>query len=260
MFKLIDYRLERGIHLGEDRLAERSFDMLAVVTYGQIRYQVDGTLYTAAKGDVVYIPSESSYEPETLPNIFHEKYVACLERTNARTGLPLVDDRVPRILKPAIYEWMADRLKLLLDEWQEQAPFATHRCEAILTELAALCSRELLREPLSPSSALLAERMKAYIAGHYREKITKEELGAAIGRTPNHAAALFKRSTGQTISEYAHSVRMKTAVYMLKDSLLTAGEISEYLGYRDLSYFHRIFKKTTGYPPAHFMSDRNSNV
>lgn len=260
MFKLIDYRLERGIHLADDCLAERAFDMLIVVTYGQIRYRVDGNLYAAAKGDVVYIPSESSYEPETLPNVFHEKYVACLDRTGALTGLPLIDDRIPRILKPTLYEWMADRLKLLHDEWQEQAHYSIHRCEAILLELAAICSRELRREPISPSSALLAERMKAYIAGHYREKITKEELGAAIGRTPNHAAALFKRSTGQTISEYAHSVRIKTAVYMLKESLLTAGEISEYLGYRDLSYFHRIFKKTTGYPPAHYMSDRNSSL
>ncbi|MDG0812533.1 AraC family transcriptional regulator [Cohnella rhizosphaerae] len=254
---LIDFRLDRGPERLNRQEAGETCDLLAVVTYGNFRLRIDGVSYAASKGDVVYVPAVAQCEDDAAGNVFHEKYSALLAARNSATGLPLLDDGMPRVAKGLPFEWMADRLRTLLGEWQEQAPYATVRCEAILLELAALWSRELQKEPPSPSSLLLAERMKAYIAGHYREKITKEELGAAIGRTPNHAAALFKRATGQTISEYAHAMRIKTAVYMLKESLLTAGEISEYLGYRDLSYFHRIFKKLTGFPPASFMNERN---
>lgn len=255
--RLIDFRLDRGHTSAATVGASQPFDWLAVVTYGTLHIRIDGRPYVASKGDIVYVPANASYDVDTTANVFHEKYVALLAARETAAGLPLLDEGVPRIVKYAPFEWMADRLRAMLGEWQEQAPYAVVRCEAILLELAAVWSRELYKEPPSPSSLLLTERMKAYIAGHYREKITKEELGAAIGRTPNHAAALFKRSTGQTISEYAHAVRIKTAVYMLKESLLTAGEISEYLGYRDLSYFHRIFKKLTGFPPAFFMNERN---
>ncbi|CAI6030155.1 helix-turn-helix transcriptional regulator [Cohnella sp. JJ-181] len=256
---LTGFRQDRGLPLTEADHDARPHDLLAVVTYGKLQILVDGMPLVASKGDIVYVPSHSTYEEDYAANAFHEKYVARLAPRDTAVGLPLLDDGVPRVLRYAPFEWMADRLRALLGDWQEQAPYAVIRCEGILLELVAIWCRELLREPPSPSSLLLTERMKAYIAGHYREKITKEELGDAIGRTPNHAAALFKRATGQTISEYAHAVRVKTAVYMLKESLLTAGEISEYLGYRDLSYFHRIFKKLTGFPPAHFMNERNTN-
>ncbi|MFD2333327.1 AraC family transcriptional regulator [Cohnella sp. GCM10020058] len=257
--RIIDFRLDRG---QEGPFADEAFephDLLVVVTYGKLHIRIDGMPLAATKGDVIYVPAGATCEANQAANAFHEKYVALLSPRANATGLPLLDDGIVRIAKYVPFEWMSDRLRTMHGEWQEDAPYATVRCEAILLELAAVWSRELQKEPPSPSSLLLAERMKAYIAGHYREKITKDELGAAIGRTPNHAAALFKRSTGQTISEYAHAVRIKTAVYMLKESLLTAGEISEFLGYRDLSYFHRIFKKLTGFPPTHFMNDRNPN-
>ncbi|MDI4646088.1 helix-turn-helix domain-containing protein [Cohnella hashimotonis] len=255
---LLDFRLDRGQASPFASDADRACDLLAVVTYGKLHIRIDGKPSVAAKGNVIYVPAGVSFEADTATNAFHEKYVVLLAPRENATGLPLLDEGIPRIANYAPFEWMSDRLRTMLAEWQEQAPYAVVRCEAILMELAAVWSRELQKEPPSPSSLLLTERMKAYIAGHYREKITKEELGAAIGRTPNHAAALFKRTTGQTISEYAHAVRIKTAVYMLKESLLTAGEISEYLGYRDLSYFHRIFKKLTGFPPASFMNERKS--
>lgn len=254
---LIDFRLDRGEAAASRTAALRPCDLLAVVTYGKIHMRIEGAAYAASKGDIVYVPASASFETDATANVFHEKYAAFLAVRESATGLPLLDDGVPRVAKCAPFEWMSDRLRTLHGEWQEQAPYANVRCEAILLELAAVWSRELQKEPPSPSSLLLTERMKAYIAGHYREKITKEELGAAIGRTPNHAAALFKRSTGQTISEYTHAMRIKTAVYMLNESLLTAGEIAEYLGYRDLSYFHRIFKKLTGFPPSSFMDGRN---
>lgn len=255
---LIDCRLDRGLHSSERHRVDRAYGLLFVLTYGKIRVSFENIAWVAEKGDFIYIPPHTAYATDSPPGVFHEKYIVTLDLAAAPAGLPLFDDRLPRIAKPGRYEWMTDRLRVVHTEWQEQAPYANVRCSAILLELVALWSRDLEREPLSPSALLLAERMKAYIAGHYRERITKEDLAAAIGRSPNHAATLFKRTTGQTISEYAHAARIKTAVNMLKQSRLTAGEIAEYLGYRDLSYFHRIFKKLTGYAPAHFMNERDS--
>lgn len=100
------------------------------------------------------------------------------------------------------------------------------------------------------------ERMKRYIERHYRERVTKEELGDEINKTPNYAAALFKSMTNQTISQYVHDQRMKRAVYLLTESQLSIQEIAEFLGYRDLSYFYRIFKRITGSPPSDLLHER----
>lgn len=255
---IADCVLDRGHHHYGSAGGEQDYALLFAVTYGKVRFVVAGTERIAEKSDFIYIPPRTPFAADSLPNVFHEKYVVVLKPGTAYPQLPLLSEATPRIAKPGRCEWMIDRLRIAHEEWLEQAPYADIRCQAIVLELAAVWSRELTREPTSPSSLLLAERMKAYIAGHYREKISKEDLAAAIGRSPNHAASLFKRTTGQTISEYAHGVRIKTAINLLKQSLLTAGEIAEYVGYRDLSYFHRVFKKLTGYAPVHFMNEREN--
>jgi AraC family transcriptional regulator of arabinose operon len=53
---------------------------------------------------------------------------------------------------------------------------------------------------------------------------------------------------------------MKTAVYMLTESQLMISEIADYLGYNDVSYFYRIFKRSTGSSPSDFLHERSSTV
>ncbi|WP_375295215.1 helix-turn-helix domain-containing protein [Paenibacillus sp.] len=43
---------------------------------------------------------------------------------------------------------------------------------------------------------------------------------------------------------------------MLNESLLTISEISDFVGYSDLSYFQRMFKRIAGHPPSFFRSVR----
>lgn len=128
--------------------------------------------------------------------------------------------------------------------------------QSILTELLIDISREFDRGLIQSEKQRHVEHMKRHVERHYREKITKEVLGEVINRTPNYAASLFKEVTGRTISECVHRQRMKRAVYMLEESRLNAAEIAEFLGYKDVSYFYRMFKKITGDSPSALLKDR----
>jgi AraC family transcriptional regulator of arabinose operon len=123
-------------------------------------------------------------------------------------------------------------------------------------ELLVYTNREVEGRPAAPVAHRLADQMKAHIQNHYRERVSKEELAQVIQRSPNHAAKIFRDTTGQTIGEYVHAVRMKTAVYMLQYSVLTVAEIAEFVGYSDPSYFYRVFRRVTGHVPAHFLAAR----
>ena len=41
---------------------------------------------------------------------------------------------------------------------------------------------------------------------------------------------------------------------MLENSSVTVGECAEVVGFHDIAYFSRIFKKFTGYPPSFYKS------
>jgi AraC family transcriptional regulator of arabinose operon len=147
-------------------------------------------------------------------------------------------------------------MKSIQQQWEERPSYYVMMSQALLMEVLIYINRELDRGVISPERHRYVERMKRYIEQHYREKVTKEELGDEIGKSPNYAAALFKSITNQTISQYVHDQRMKRALYLLTESQLSIQEIAEFLGYRDLSYFYRVFKRLMGSPPSDLLQER----
>ncbi len=172
------------------------------------------------------------------------------------TPLSLLRQQQPVHMKPGCYERIHDMLKQLAVQWEERPSYYELMAESLLTQLLVELNREYDRGIISEDRHRLVEQMKRYIQQNYSLRIGKEQLAEVIQRTPNYAATLFKTITGQTISEYTHQERMKRAVYMLTESHLTVAEIAEFLGYSEVSYFYRIFKKTMGVPPTGLMQDR----
>lgn len=265
MLSLVNLRMDQGVEWFEERPAGVPRALLVLVSYGKCVYWIEHEKVIAEKGDLLLIPPNTAYYGKSIPTVVHEKYVAVVEVESAGPGrseasaagaLPLLHIKRWVKAKTGLYDYMLERIRRCFSEWTDQEAYAAVRGQAIVLELFALWNRELDGAPASSDLTRLAERMKAYIQEHYRSKITKEELGACIGRSPNYAATVFRRITGQTISEYVHAVRMKSAVFLLRDSLLTVAEISEMLGYRDVSYFQRTFKRIYASTPSAYMKER----
>ncbi|WP_311772823.1 helix-turn-helix transcriptional regulator [Cohnella xylanilytica] len=255
--RLREVRHDRVMEWFEEESGDSLLFTLVLLNYGKCVYWLGADKVIAEKGDALLIPAGMAYYAKSIPSVFHEKYVAKFAAAGAGLEeLPWLTDRQWRKLKPAMFEWAASRFRTIAEEWADRTAYAGLRGSAIALELLVLWNREWSSGPVTAAVDYHAQRMKDYILEHYREKITKETLGDHIGRSPNYAAALFRRATGQTISEYVHATRIKKAVYLLSDSLLTVGEIADLLGYPDVSYFHRLFKRATGKNPSDYMKDR----
>ncbi|REK77062.1 helix-turn-helix transcriptional regulator [Paenibacillus paeoniae] len=254
--------LHQGMNWYEERSSHTPTAILVVMTYGKCVYWIDGEKLLLEKGDFMFIAPGVDYYAKSVPTVFHEQFVLTfrmMENFNEE-GVPLLGSRPFTKAKAGCYEMMIERLRTVWKEWQENMPYVKLRSAALTLETLALWSRELQRGAQTSLTLQHADRMKAYIQDHYRGKVTKEHLGTCIGRSPNHAASLFRQTTGGTISEFVHSLRMRTAVYMLTESLLTVSEISDYLGYSDVTYFQRVFKRTLGHTPSAYLNERRQHV
>ncbi len=69
------------------------------------------------------------------------------------------------------------------------------------------------------------------------------------GQSYDHQARTFKKSFGISPLQYVNSLRMEQAANLLHDTSMKVSEIAEQLGYDDLVYFGRIFKKIMGKSP-----------
>lgn len=255
MITIRDIRHDRSMEWFEEE-GGRPWHTLVLLNYGKCVYWPDHHKVILEKGDILFIPQGINYYAKGVPSVFHEKYEVRFAQEEGAERLPWLNSGRWIHLKPAMFEWAAERLRLISEEWRDKAAFADIRGQAIVTELLVLWNRQWSEGPVTASVDYYAQRMKDYILEHYRERVTKELLGDYIGVSPNYAATVFRRATGQTISDFVHATRIKKAIYLLADSLLTVGEISDLLGYRDVSYFHRLFKRSTGKNPSEFMKDR----
>lgn len=261
MLSIEEIRLHQGMSWYEERHAQDSSALLVVATYGKCIYWIEGEKVLLEKGDFLLISSGAAYYGKSVPTVFHEQFVLVFHMESGdENELSLLGSKPYIAAKAGCYEMVVEKLRTVWKEWQEDWPYVKLRAASLTLDALGLWGRELDRGEQSPVSLQHAERMKAYIQDHYRGKVTKEHLGECIGRTPNHAATLFRQATGQTISEFVHSLRMRTALYMLTESLLTVTEISDYLGYSDVTYFQRVFKRALGHSPSAYLKERRQHV
>ncbi|NOV01836.1 helix-turn-helix domain-containing protein [Paenibacillus planticolens] len=231
---------------------------LVLVTYGRCVYWIDEKKHVLEKGQWLLIPGGIPYYGRSVPTMLHEKYVMQFVPGAAQESFPLFRQLSAASRITSKYELIVDHLRHIHQQWEDKQPYYQTLCEALLTELFVYLHREWDHEAATSATLQLVENMKLYIQNHYREHVTKDELGACISRSPNYAATLFRKVTGQTISEFVHAARIKTAVYMLKHSALTVTEISDFIGYNDPSYFYRVFRRLTGLVPTDLVSDRET--
>ena len=129
-----------------------------------------------------------------------------------------------------------------------------------LGEWFDLCSdiEKLLRfksgDGLSPSMALYAEKICAYVSAHISEKITVAEIAEKLGVSVGYAQNVFIKSNGESIIEYVNRRKIETAVEMLRANKLKLKEVAFNLGVDDPAYFSRLFKKVAGVSYENFKS------
>ncbi|GEL78421.1 helix-turn-helix domain-containing protein [Tenuibacillus multivorans] len=88
-----------------------------------------------------------------------------------------------------------------------------------------------------------------YIEDHYFEKVSLHRLADQVGKNKYYLSHLFKRETGQSMSEYIQKVRIENAKHLIETTEKSMQEIGYLVGYEDQSYFSRMFKKWNSMSP-----------
>ena len=88
-----------------------------------------------------------------------------------------------------------------------------------------------------------------YISTNYNKKITLETCGKVANLSPNHLDYVFKKFTGDSISQYIASIRLEEAKRLLLVTSDPISKIAEDVGLLDSQVLIRLFKKRLGVTP-----------
>ena len=104
---------------------------------------------------------------------------------------------------------------------------------------------------LQSKSDRLTEVYK-HINTNYHNDISLEDISRIANLTPTAFCRLFKQRTNRHFVEYLNEVRISNACRFLLETNLNVSEIAFQCGYKTLSNFNKIFKKTTSLSPKEY--------
>jgi len=96
------------------------------------------------------------------------------------------------------------------------------------------------------------EAVKQYIYDHYKEELSIDILARLVYMAPSYLSAVFKKETGQNLSKFIKEYRMEKARDMLENTHMKIVNISESVGYPNVSYFCQSFREFYGVSPQKF--------
>lgn len=109
------------------------------------------------------------------------------------------------------------------------------------------CTDKLDTDPRFSTQQLMLQVFR-YIEEHYRDGELRE-LARELHYDMSWLSREIKKQAGKNFIELMQDRRMAQAVFLLKTTKMKVTEISENIGYENLSYFHSIFKKKYGVSP-----------
>ena len=103
----------------------------------------------------------------------------------------------------------------------------------------------------------LVQESIEYIEKHYQQQMSVGDISRALGTSTSYLSRIFKESTGETIIRTINNKRIEKAKTYLAETDYKVYEVADILGFENVTYFSRFFKKHTGMSPKEYKEENN---
>lgn len=226
---------------------------------GKGYFYINDTMHTVEKGNIVlYKPHEPqlyNYLIEDSPKVLWVHFTGH-DVDNLLTALGFTDKNIFFVdfnsKYPLLFESIVHELK------QKKYSFDI-LSGAYLIELLSLMSRNCFSSKANIDN-LSKEKIYSTIEiihRDYNKKLSIHNFAAQCNMSTCWFINCFKAITNMTPLEYITKIKIDKSKELLIHSTYNISEISDIVGYDNPLYFSRIFKKTTGISPSHYIKSVN---
>ena len=140
----------------------------------------------------------------------------------------------------------------LTDHLNSTHPFSTFHAHNELTKIFSFLLENAVAAREDQCMDDRFERVKNYIEEHYFKPLSIDELAKLAGFSRGYFFRAFKEMFDISPVAYQQNLRIEAAKTLLKTTPLRCNEIARRVGFGDVYFFHRVFKKHIGVTPNQF--------
>lgn len=264
---LVEHHLRSGSYNMPSKHYHDAYEIYYLVS-GERRYFIKDRTYHVITGDLVLINPNELHKTNETGAPFHERIVLNFKKEflkgwdNADTFLSVFNHGVNIVRLDPLQQGRIHGLLLkIISECDNRLDGFIDYCKTLLTELLIEVFRyrqrtpRLIQDQVNETSEKIFEVVR-YLNEHYEEELTLQTIKELFFISPYHFSRTFKKIIGFNFIDYLNNIRTRAAQKLLKESKLSVTEISEKVGFENLTHFGRVFKKITGVSPSNY---RKSN-
>ena len=237
---------------------KHSFLEIMFIDSGSGTIEIDGVPYHTTKDDIViYSPNKMHKEYSDLDNVMHAfffgiKYTESLKHMMNSSNPPYIlstKEESSTFLK---------LFKMLIKESRNIGkPYSDKITNCIVKTIVLKILQMSSNEKEVTRSDDFIREVQNFLDEHYLEDINLEEYYKTLPFSKYYIARLFKSYLGVTPVNYITSKRMEKARYLLNNTNMKIMDIANEVGYKDIYYFTKVFKKEIGESPSAYRIKNN---
>lgn len=244
---------------------------LTLITSGKCIYKIDLVEYEVEEGDILFVPplflhsitlgNNKKVSSETY--VFHLKFLGgnSTDICSTRYLAPIMNQEfsMAYVIKPNYPAYVS--LRKIFNQINTTYDESIIGYELALKSLFLQTIFLLLqysKKVAVPETEKVSDKIKNvldYIELHYSETITVSQLAKLCYFSDYHFMRFFKKHMNMTCVEYINNLRLEKAVELFEKGNSSIMEVSLSVGFHNLSYFHRAFKKKYRMTPLSFIND-----
>jgi Response regulator containing CheY-like receiver domain and AraC-type DNA-binding domain len=151
-------------------------------------------------------------------------------------------------------EKMDALVRLIVREWKETKNESNETIFYLIQALLSMVRRQwqpgVLQTPQKHAATVTSLLHYLHTHIHSTERTQLEHLAARFHYSKNYLGIFFKDQTGMTLRDYVNRYKLHVMENRLQYSSLSIKEISEKLGFTDMSHFNKFFKAHKGVSPS----------
>ncbi len=104
----------------------------------------------------------------------------------------------------------------------------------------------------NPSRNNIMDDILYYIEHNYQNNIKLETIAPLFGYNSAYLGKIFSKTVGENFNSYIDHMRIEHSKELLLSNAYKVYEVAEKVGYRNVDYFHKKFRKYVGESPAEY--------
>ncbi|WP_336636437.1 AraC family transcriptional regulator [Lysinibacillus fusiformis] len=147
---------------------------------------------------------------------------------------------------------MFEKTHQMYSKWKNASNLDKFTVKSLFYQFLNEIFIQLDQESIDMPKLNVSNQIQAYIEENFAKPLTLDTIAKALRYSPSHLSIQFKQQIGCSPIEYLIQLRIGKASTLLVETDASIRDIAMGVGYHDVYYFSRLFKKRVGISPIKF--------